>query len=160
MSEQSQSAYLERPSRFPWPSVIFIGCLAFGWGLTTLLPLHDGIVELLRIKGALCLAAGVGLSIWASATLARGQTTTLPHAAASHLVTGGPFRFTRNPTYLGQALIIAGFGALQASPWYIAASVVYLMLITRFAILPEEAHLSLRFGAQWTAYRARVRRWL
>lgn len=160
LSQQPESTYLERPSWFPWPSVIFIGCLMLGWALTALLPVNDGIVELLRIKGSICLAAGLALSIWASATLTRNRTTTLPHAAASHLVTGGPFRFTRNPVYLGQTLIIAGFGALQASPWYLAASVVYLMLITRFAIVPEEAHLSLRFGEQWAAYRTRVRRWL
>ncbi|MGL4291407.1 MAG: methyltransferase family protein [Phreatobacter sp.] len=159
-SEEPQSVYLERPSRFPWPSAIFVGCLLLGWVLTALLPVNQGIVELLRIKGSICLAAGLALSVWASATLARGHTTSLPHAPASRLVTNGPFRFTRNPTYLGQTLIIAGFGALQASPWYLAASVVYLMLITRFAIRPEEAHLALRFGEQWTAYRSQVRRWL
>ena len=160
MSDQRSTASFDRPNRFPWPSAIFVGCLALGWGLTALLPAHDGLIELLRIKGSLCLAAGLGLAICAHATLARAGTTTLPHQAATRLVTSGPFRFSRNPTYIGQTLIIAGFGALQASPWYIAASVIYLMLITRFAIKPEEAHLAERFGLEWEAYRMEVRRWL
>jgi protein-S-isoprenylcysteine O-methyltransferase Ste14 len=160
VSDVSPTPAPDRPARLPWPSLVLIGCLGFGWAMTEILPAPMGMIDLLRLKGSICLAAGLALSVWAAATLTRGGTTTLPHAAAARLVTSGPFRFSRNPTYLGQTLIIAGFGALQASPWYVAASVIYLTLVTYLAILPEEAHLRLRFGEDWAAYRARVRRWL
>ncbi len=79
---------------------------------------------------------------------------------ASSMVTSGIFRFTRNPMYVGIALVLLGFflafGALSA----ILGLPAFVGYITRFQILPEERILEAKFGSAYAAYRARVRRWL
>ena len=65
-----------------------------------------------------------------------------------------------NPMYLGLALILLGLAVYLASPWALLGPLVFAAYITRFQIVPEERALQTRFGAAYTAYRARVRRWL
>lgn len=79
---------------------------------------------------------------------------------ASVVVTTGIFRFTRNPMYVGIALVLAGlflaFGGLSA----VIGLPAFVWYITRFQIMPEERVLEGKFGSSYTAYLASVRRWL
>jgi protein-S-isoprenylcysteine O-methyltransferase Ste14 len=75
-------------------------------------------------------------------------------------VTRGPFALSRNPIYLGEALILSGLAGIESSAGYAAAAALFVILVTRLAIVREEAHLAARFGAAWEAYAGRVRRWL
>lgn len=151
--------YAERPNRQPLPPLIFFGCVALGYGLNLVLP---GLPpsQVLKAAGALALGAGLALVMWASLTLARARTAILPHHAARHLVTSGPFALSRNPIYLGEALILSGLAGIESSAGYAAAAALFVILVTRLAIVREEAHLAARFGAAWEAYAGRVRRWL
>lgn len=151
--------YAERPNRQPLPPLIFFGCVALGYGLNQVLPALPAS-QVLKAAGALALGAGLMLVMWASLTLARAQTAILPHHPASRLVATGPFAFSRNPIYLGEALILSGLAGIEASAGYAAAAALFVMLVTRFAIVREEAHLAARFGKAWEAYAGRVRRWL
>ncbi|MBC8791530.1 MAG: protein-S-isoprenylcysteine methyltransferase [Tagaea sp. CACIAM 22H2] len=114
------------------------------------------------ILGLAAMAAGLGLKIVAAlAFRARGTTVNpiSPERSAA-LVVDGLYRVTRNPMYLGSALILAGW-ALYLGAWPAILAVPFFVLyMNRFQIGPEERALSALFGADYDAYRARVRRWI
>ena len=68
---------------------------------------------------------------------------------ASALVTGGMYRFTRNPMYLGLLLTLMGWAAFLASPPALVFLLLYVVYINRFQIEPEERTLSSLFGADY-----------
>ncbi len=80
--------------------------------------------------------------------------------AASRLVTGGVYRWTRNPMYLGLLMLLAAWALWlgSAAPWGVPP--LFVAFLTVAQIRPEEAALQRRFGAAYGAYRERVRRWL
>jgi protein-S-isoprenylcysteine O-methyltransferase Ste14 len=129
--------------------------LAFSWGL-------GGIwsVAGLGLAGMALIGAGLGLMGVAVATMVLARTTFVPRRAPAVLVTGGVFGFSRNPIYLGDALILTGailyWGALLALPLVPA----FMVLITRRYILDEEARLRARFGPEFAAWATRVPRWI
>lgn len=102
----------------------------------------------------------VGLLVWSFVGFARQKTTIIPDKPANALVLDGPFRFTRNPLYLAMALLTVG-AALWLNTWWVLILLVpAVALIDRYVIAREEAYLRRRFGAEYDAYTARVRRWL
>lgn len=114
----------------------------------------------LRLLGAALVVAGLLLA--ASALREMRRMHALPHAGqpVAALVTSGPFRFTRNPIYLGFFLIYLGFTLLAGTLWGIILSPFLIGTVTRWTIHVEEAHLIDKFGEQYTAYLSRVRRWI
>lgn len=116
--------------------------------------------EAWRWPGAVLVAAGLGLMAWAFATLRRAGTTVIPWEEVTSLVAVGPFRFSRNPIYLGDLLVYLGVTLLVGSWWPVAFLPVVLLVMHRRVIGPEEDYLADRFGGDYTAYRKAVRRWL
>jgi len=108
------------------------------------------------------LAAGGGLMVAAAASMFAAHTTINPMkpARASKLVTGGVFRWSRNPIYLGDLLILAALAVWLGQIANLALLPAFVAYIGRFQIRAEERALAARFGAEYAAYRARVRRWL
>ncbi|PSJ40333.1 isoprenylcysteine carboxylmethyltransferase family protein [Zobellella endophytica] len=108
------------------------------------------------------LGAGLLVMVVAAGQLLRARTTLLPFrpAEASQLVTGGLFRWSRNPIYLGDLLLLLAWalwlGSLLNLPWL----VLFVVYMNRVQIAAEEQALSEKFGAAYLDYRARVRRWL
>jgi protein-S-isoprenylcysteine O-methyltransferase Ste14 len=151
-----------RPTRFPWPPVLVIATLAAAWALERAVPTAwPGLDDpLARFAGSLIGIAGIALTAWAIVTLRRARTTVLPHHGASALVASGPFRFRRNPIYLGEVMIFLGLAELTKSLWLVILAPVFALLITLLAVLPEERHLEAKFGEAYRAYKARTRRWL
>jgi protein-S-isoprenylcysteine O-methyltransferase Ste14 len=92
----------------------------------------------------------------------RARTTINPFKPqnTSSLVTSGVYRFTRNPMYLGLLMVVLGWAALLCSALALLGPVAFVAYITRFQIVPEERVLSAKFGAAYSGYLARVRRWL
>jgi len=90
----------------------------------------------------------------------RARTSIVPIRPANTLVMSGPYRFTRNPMYVGLALLTVALGLFADSWWPIALLVPVLVMVDRFVIAPEERYLTRRFGADYIAYTDRVRRWL
>lgn len=107
-------------------------------------------------------AAGVGLIGAGAKLFLRAKTTIDPTkpAEASSLVVTGIYRFTRNPMYAGGLLALLGWGVYLSNALALALSAVLVLYINRFQIVPEERTLSGIFGAEYDAYKARVRRWL
>jgi protein-S-isoprenylcysteine O-methyltransferase Ste14 len=87
-------------------------------------------------------------------------TTVRPDRAASTLVVVGPYKMTRNPMYLGLALVYVGIAIADQSVWALILLPIVLTIVQRRAIEPEEAFLERRFGANYIRYKENVRRWI
>ncbi|HKZ97614.1 MAG TPA: isoprenylcysteine carboxylmethyltransferase family protein [Hyphomicrobiaceae bacterium] len=152
----------QRPTPFPWPPVLIAGALAGGWLLGRAYPvawpgLDDAAARAVGIGLGL---AGLVLFAWAAITLRRRETTILPNKGADHLVTDGPFRFRRNPIYLADVLILFGLAELTKNLWLAIFAVLFAVLVTWLAIIPEERHLEAKFGDAYRDYKAKTRRWI
>ncbi|HVX36502.1 MAG TPA: isoprenylcysteine carboxylmethyltransferase family protein [Hyphomicrobium sp.] len=163
MTEQNtNAASTERASAFPWPPVLLIILIAAAGLATQMWPLpwpgiNDSPAHWVGLGFGV---AGVGLIIWAIRTLSKKGTTYLPAGTASVLVTTGPFVRFRNPIYLGDALVLLGTAEITKSVWFVAAAVIFAVLVTILQIMPEERHLERQFGDAYLDYKARTRRWI
>lgn len=148
------------PNRVPWPPIIYgaAGVAALVLGLALPGPGWFG-GPTLRVLGWTLIVAGLGLDAAAMVTMARRRANILPHRSATALVTTGPFAWSRNPIYLGNAIVLTGAGFALANPWFFLAVGASVAAVTRLAIVREEAHLAALFGRHWEAYRRRTNRW-
>ena len=152
---------VERPRTLVPPPLVYAAGLGAAWLLQRhFLPLNWSVPVSLRLLAWLLLGVGASLMGWAAATIWRHKTTVNPYKAASALVTQGPFAFSRNPIYVADAISYFAGTVLMGSFWpFVFAPLVWLIM--RYAVIAhEEAHLRARFGAEYSAYCARVRRWL
>ncbi len=97
---------------------------------------------------------------WAFFTFKSIDTTILPNQAASHLATNGPFRWSRNPIYVADILIISGIALATGNAWMLITAAVAIFALEEFAIKREEVHLKAKFGHDWDEYSRKVRRWV
>lgn len=139
-------------------------CGAIAWGVVHLWPagfialpsaLRSALVASLAVLGLL-------FNLWPKLAFGRVGTTVNPLRPASSrvLVTTGLHRLSRNPMYLGHALLLVAWACWLRHPAAFVGAPLYMAFVTRYQILPEERALSATFGAAYEAYRARVRRWL
>jgi protein-S-isoprenylcysteine O-methyltransferase Ste14 len=106
------------------------------------------------------LAASLYLALHAIIAFKRHGTHVDPARPSTVIVAAGPFRFTRNPMYLALVLILLALAVMWLSVWFLAGAAALLLLLDRLAVAPEERYLAGKFGDAYTAYRARVRRWI
>ena len=149
------SGWLEK--RIPPPVVM----LALGLGMWIFAPPHPPRGWLTGV-GALIAAIGVGLEMLAWHEFRRLGTTVNPlrPERASALSTGGVYALTRNPMYLGMTLLLTGWAMWLSYVWLLLGPAAFAAYIGRFQIRPEERAMREKFGADFDAYCARVRRWL
>lgn len=152
----------ERPSRVPWPPILIAATVIAALLLGAYAPLAwPGLDDWpARVVGIGLGVVGFALFFWAAFTLARHHTTVMPHKSSSALVTSGPFRWFRNPIYLGDVFIFLGLAEITKNVWFAILAPVFMGLVTWLAILPEERHLEARFGDAYRAYKAKTRRWI
>jgi protein-S-isoprenylcysteine O-methyltransferase Ste14 len=125
------------------------------------LPLQLPAIVQHQPAGVALIVLGIALSAWARLTFKAQHAEIFPWSDAhSALVTNGPFRFSRNPMYLG--LLVIGVGAaLVAGTWLMWLVPVLLFVLDNFVIIPyEERSMERTFGDAYRAYRSRVRRWI
>lgn len=144
-----------------WPPV------ALGVPLLTGLILTSGVGDLFSLPRDGARAVGVALCTgfaiwngWALMTMAASQTAILPGGATRKILDQGPFRFSRNPLYIGLIALDVGLALLWPSTWALLLVPVGIALLFWGAVAPEERYLSAKFGLEYNAYRRRVRRWL
>ena len=106
------------------------------------------------------IAGGLGLMLWGIATFARSRTAVMPHLPASRLVTAGPYRFTRNPMYVGIAVAYTGVAMLIDTAWPLLLLPAVLVVLVAVVVRREERYLDRTFGERYRDYRRRVRRWI
>ena len=147
--------------RVPPPAVALVFGLLM-WLASSMVPPVE-VAHGVRVGLAIGLAA-TGLTFGASAMLyfARARTTMNPMkpSATSSLVTHGVFRFTRNPMYLSLLLYLLAWAAYLSNWLALLLVPLFVVYITELQIKPEERALSAKFGTEYAAYSAQVRRWL
>src|SRR5688572_5884522 len=118
-------------------------------------------IGLEQIGGALVVLFGTIVALWCIATFAViGRGTPAPFDPPRGLVDRGPYRFVRNPMYIGAGMALAG-AALFYGSWQLAAyAAAFLVVMHLFVVLYEENALDAAFGADYERYRRQVRRWL
>jgi protein-S-isoprenylcysteine O-methyltransferase Ste14 len=154
----------DRPNRIPWPPLLYAGAAAAAVALHFAVPLPWPSQQpwrlILSLVGLVLIAIAVAVDMAAMRAFRRHQTTILPTRGASHLITSGAFRHSRNPIYLGNTLLVFGAGLLFGIAWLLPAAFVAAALTQKLAIEREEKHLASRFGEEWDAYAARTPRWI
>ena len=151
----------DRPNSVPWPPIVQVAILACAWLLERLAPLDflpDARVA--RIAGWLVFAVGLALLVSGARYFRSVGTPIDPTGRATRIADGGIFARTRNPMYLGMTVAMLGLGLALDSGWLFVLGLLDPLILQKLAIEPEEAYLSRRFGPEYAAYRARVRRWL
>lgn len=117
-------------------------------------------LPVLDLVGGLLVGGGVVLMLLAIAEMHRKHTTVVPHMEASALVTTGIFARTRNPIYLGDALVLAGLALRWDAPIALILVPLFIFTITQRFILAEEDRLRRKFGADFADYCQKTRRWV
>jgi protein-S-isoprenylcysteine O-methyltransferase Ste14 len=142
------------------PPLIFLGGLAVGFGLEALLPgssLPDAVAWIL---GAVLVVAGVALLASFNTAFARKGTAVEPWKPTTAIVSTGPYRLTRNPAYVGMALLYIGIAVLSQALWALLPLPIVVAVIDRGVIAREERYLERKFGQEYLDYKRRVRRWI
>jgi len=144
------------------PPVWLAVFLALAWVQARAMPVPApaGLRAIADLGGGLMVGGGVLLILLAALALRRARTTVIPHRDPAALVASGVFRRSRNPIYLGDALVLTGL-ALAWEAWPSLALVpLFVWLITDRFIRPEEERLRAAFGRAFDDYTRRTRRWL
>ncbi len=142
------------------PPLLFAGFLAAGFLLDAIWPTvvfghpwRFWVGGLLFVLGVLLMTAGVS-------RFNRAGTNVPTYRPTTALVTGGPYRYSRNPLYISLFLAYAGIGIVADNLWILALGVP-LFLIMRYGVVArEERYLERKFGQAYLDYKASVRRWL
>jgi protein-S-isoprenylcysteine O-methyltransferase Ste14 len=143
------------------PPVIFLGALALGLVLQVLRPLPLLTHSLgSRIVGGFLILVGLALSGAVMHHFGRAGTPVVPWRETRRLVVSGPYRFSRNPDYVGQALLVGGVGLLLGVAWVLLTLLPALLLVRYGVIAREEWYLERRLGEEYRRFWGRVRRWL
>jgi protein-S-isoprenylcysteine O-methyltransferase Ste14 len=148
-------------ARIPPPLVgLLMGTVA--WLASSAFP-PTGLPFPVRLTGALVLVAlGFALAGAGARAVTRARTTLNPikPETTTALVTSGIYRYTRNPMYLGMAACLLAWSAWLGTLAGLVGAPLFVLYMNRFQIGPEERALQRLFGAEFSAYQARVRRWL
>lgn len=145
-------------AKLDFPPIWLAGFAALAWGLGAV-PLRmfgpgGGTV------GWALIGAGAALMAVAAAQMVLARTTVIPRRDPGALVTGGVFRFSRNPIYLADALVLAGVIVLRDAPLAVPLLPIFMAVIQKRFIYGEETRIAAAFGPAFAAYAARTRRWL
>ncbi len=148
-------------TRIP-PPVVMLLVGAMMWTVAYAWPALAHAFSLQTAAATLIAAVGLLLNLLPKLRFGRSGTTVNPMHPdnASHLVVDGLNRYSRNPMYLGQLILLLAWSVYLGNAASILLLPVFALYITRFQILPEERALAARFGDAYAAYRARARRWL
>jgi protein-S-isoprenylcysteine O-methyltransferase Ste14 len=144
-----------------------VGVVIVGLGVGYLGTMVDSFIGVSALASALAKAAGLlllGLGflvrLWATFHFYAHSMRVISLEPQSTLITSGPYRFSRNPLYLGgNVFIFFGAALLLGSPTALAVTALHLPLMDRF-IRREEEQLERTFGDEWRSYKRRVRRWI
>jgi protein-S-isoprenylcysteine O-methyltransferase Ste14 len=133
---------------------LLLDWMAPAYVLTVLLSFEERVMI-----GVLLIAAGAGLGIPAILAFRAVGTHVEPWKPSSALVTGGIFRWLRNPMYVGLILLLAGLAILLASDWMLVMTVIFVLVLHTGVVKREERYLEAKFGDAYRRYKAAVPRY-
>jgi protein-S-isoprenylcysteine O-methyltransferase Ste14 len=160
--QEKNGARINPVMRIPVPWVFILAYL-IGFVVQLYLPIpirSPDAVRIALIAGLILVVIGVAVAFSALGIFRKRSTTTIPFETPTSLVTSGPYRFTRNPMYVGLTLVYLGVAGTRAEIWPVIVLPVMLAYVNFIVIPVEERHLQNAFGDAYADYGARVRRWL
>jgi protein-S-isoprenylcysteine O-methyltransferase Ste14 len=141
------------------PPVIYLGFLGLGFALERLLPGAE-LPGWTQWLGAVVIVAGVALMISFELAFKRAGTDANPYRPSSALATDGPYRFSRNPGYLGMAITYIGITLAAEAPWSLVMLLPATLVIQYGVVTREERYLERLFGEEYLSYKQTTRRWI
>src|SRR5437763_3594378 len=142
------------------PPLIYLGPLLLGLFLHRARPIAFLPRPIARTLGWPLLACGIGVMLWFVVTMKRAHTPIDPRQPVRQVITWGPFRLSRNPSYASMAMIYVGITSVINTLWPLLFLPAVFAVMQRGVIEREERYLEQTFGAEYRQYRARVRRWI
>ena len=142
------------------PPFLYLGGFGLGMLIEAVKPLPTLPLPANVVVGIVLIALGLALVAPSAALFQRAGTNLAPHRPTTALVFTGPYRFTRNPIYVGFADIYAGAAVWSGTTWALILLPLVLVVIRRAVIAREERYLEATYGQEYLDYKARVRRWL
>ena len=143
------------------PPVLFLASILAGLLLQWAVPLGFAGGSTGRVALGLALvAAGIAAGAWTIVWMRRTKQDPDPRKPTPELIVGGPFRYSRNPIYVGMALIQFGLGVALGNGWILLLLPLTLALLQVAVIAKEEEYLDRKFGEAYRGYRSSVRRWV
>jgi protein-S-isoprenylcysteine O-methyltransferase Ste14 len=142
------------------PPIVAIGFIIAGLVMGYLVPVLAGMPPIAKNIGLGLTFIGFLCGVGAFLEFRKARTTLDPHGSVKAVVTGGIYRFTRNPIYLGFLLMVIGFPLAYGTLWGLIVAPIFVFTLNRLVIEKEEAYLEKKFKGEYTNYKSRVRRWL
>ena len=142
------------------PVVYLLGSLVLMGLLQRFLPLYQYVQPPLAYAGVIFVLLGIVISAVSANLFVKAETGLLPFEDATTLVTGGLYRFTRNPMYLGMFLMVFGAAFLMGSFGALIPLLVFMLIIRYNFVAGEERFMEAAFGQQYLDYKSNVRRWI
>lgn len=142
------------PPTYLWAAILVMAVLFF------VFPVKRIVLFPWNLLGLAPLLLGAALNLVADRAFRDAKTTVKPFEEPAALVTGGAFRISRHPMYLGFVLILLGLAVLLGSLTPFIVLPFFAVVMDRVFIVVEEQMLADRFGQAWLDYKARVRRWI
>ncbi len=159
MSNRNRDAAAVRfPPPFLYLISIGLGVLAHRFARPWPLPGLEGLTR--AALGLAVVAAGVGLAVVAIGLFKHSGQEPEPWKSTPSILTGGIYRYSRNPMYVAVAIVQIGVGLGLGNLWIVAFTALSLTAVYVVAIRHEEAYLDAKFGDEYRRYKARVRRWI
>ena len=142
------------------PPTHFFIYLIISVALHFTLPLLQIINYPFNLIGFLFFILGAGLNIWADQVLKKEKTTVKPFEKPAVLIKTGPYKLSRNPMYLGIALLLLGAGFILGSLTSFIGTVLFAVMMEIVFIPIEERILQDQFGEEYEVYKKKVGRWI
>src|SRR5215831_17080832 len=141
-----------------WGLAILVGLAFDGWIVA--LPFLPATDPPAWLAGAIVFAVALALGFWAIATMTRAGSNVPTNRPTTTIVESGPYRFSRNPIYLGMMLGQVGLAVAFDTLWLLVTLVPFALVIRYGVVAREEAYLERKFGDAYRSYCSRVGRWL
>jgi protein-S-isoprenylcysteine O-methyltransferase Ste14 len=142
------------------PPLYFLAAVAASVCLHLFMPVAVLVPSPINLAGGVLVAVGLAITLWAAGLFRMAGTPVVPFKQSTALVTGGIYKWTRNPMYLGMAVALLGLAVLLGTLGAFVPIPFFIWQIRRKFVLPEEVFLEELFGSRYVEYKARVRRWL
>ena len=150
----------DHPGVITHPPFLYAGALAAGALLDWVVPLPVLDAGAGQLPGLVLIVLGLTLAGWCAMLFRRAGTGIPTHRPSTAVVRHGPYRFSRNPIYVGLTSLAAGIAIWVNSYWMLGLLVPTLVIMQIGVIQREELYLESKFGEEYREYKRRVRRWL
>ena len=150
----------DRPNVLAPPPLVYVAALIAGYVLQALFPLRMPLPSLVRWTGAGVILVSLAFGVPGRVAFARAGTEANPFRPSTALVTSGPYRFSRNPMYVGMTGLLVGLALITRIGWLLILLVPVLGVMHWGVVRREERYLEQKFGDLYRQYRCRVRRYI